>query len=150
MNSRGELRLDPGSIEVKDAGSGVELVIAHTDWTMTTAILKRAAELTAGLDARVVLLAVHTVPYPASFASAAASHAHLVEQLLDLAGQSTLPVTPQVVLARSREEGFRHALKSETTVLVGTRRHFWRTAEERLAKSLVADGHKVVLLHLAA
>jgi len=35
-------------------------------------------------------------------------------------------------------------------VLVGTRRHFWRTAEERLAKSLVADGHKVVLLHLAA
>ncbi len=148
MNSRGELRLDPGSIEVKDAGSGVELVIAHTDWTMTTAILKRAAELTAGLNARVVLLAVHTVPYPASFASAAASHAHLVEQLVELAGQSTLPVTPQVVLARGREEGFRYVLKPESTVLVGTRKHLWQTSEERLARTLASDGHKVALLHI--
>ena len=148
MNSRGELRLDPGSIDVKDAGSGVELVIAHTDWTMTTAILKRAAELTAGLNARVVLLAVHTVPYPASFASAAASHAHLVEQLVELAGQSTLPVTPQVVLARGREEGFRYALKPESTVLVGSHKHLWQTAEERLARTLVSDGHKVALLHI--
>jgi hypothetical protein len=148
MNSRGELRLDPGSIEVKDAGSGVELVIAHTDWTMTAAILKRAAELTAGLNASVVLLAVHTVPYPASFASAAASHAHLVEQLVELAGQSTLPVTPQVVLARGREEGFRYVLKPESTVLVGTRKHLWQTAEERLARTLATDGHKVALLHI--
>jgi hypothetical protein len=148
MNSRGELRLDPGSIEVKDAGSGVELVIAHTDWTMTTAILKRAAELTAGLNATVVLLAVHTVPYPASFASAAASHAHLVEQLVELAGQSTLPITPQVVLARGREEGFRYALKSESTILVGTHKHLWQTAEERLARALASDGHKVALLHI--
>jgi hypothetical protein len=73
-----------------------------------------------------------------------------VDQLVDLADGCPLPVAPQVILARSREEGFRHALKSESTILVGTRRHIWRTAEERLAKTLVADGHKVVLLHLAA
>ena len=41
-----------------------------------------------------------------------------------------LPVTPQVVLARGREEGFRYVLKPESTVLVGTRKHLWRTAEE--------------------
>jgi hypothetical protein len=32
-------------------------------------------------------------------------------------------------------------------VLVGTYRRFWRTSEERLARTLVADGHKVALLH---
>ena len=51
-------------------------------------------------------------------------------------------------LARSREEGFRHALPPESTVLVGTRRHLWRTSEERLARMLVSDGHKVALLHI--
>jgi hypothetical protein len=28
------------------------------------------------------------------------------------------------------------------------REHFWRTAEERLAKTLAADGHKVALIHV--
>src|SRR5579872_2178063 len=139
MNTRGELRLDPGAIDVKDGDSGVELVVAHTDCAITAALLRRAGDLTGGLNARVVLLAVHTVPYPASFASGAASHAHLVGQLVDLAAESPLPVTPQVVLARSREEGFRYMLKPESTVLVGTRKHLWQTPEERLARALAGD-----------
>ncbi|HEY4974836.1 MAG TPA: hypothetical protein VII41_14585, partial [Steroidobacteraceae bacterium] len=55
---------------------------------------------------------------------------------------------PHVVLARSREEGFRYALRPDSTVLVASHRHFWRTSEERLARTLVADGHKVALLHI--
>ena len=74
--------------------------------------------------------------------------AFLVDQLMELAGECSLPVSPQVILARSREEGFRYALKSESTVLLGTHRHFWRTEEERLARTLVSDGHKVALLHI--
>jgi hypothetical protein len=71
-----------------------------------------------------------------------------VNQLTELAADCPLPVIPQVVLARSREEGFRYALRPESTVLVGTHRHFWRTSEERLARTLLADGHKVALLHI--
>jgi hypothetical protein len=148
MSSRGELRLDPGSIAAEDAGSLIELVVMHTEWSTTAAVLKRVVELVAGLNARVTLLAVHTVPYPASFSSAVASHAHLVGQLADLAAQCELPVTPQVVLARGVEEGYRYVLKPASTVLVGTRRHLWQTAEERLARSLANDGHKVALLHV--
>ena len=67
---------------------------------------------------------------------------------MELADGCSLPVEPQVILARSREEGFRYALKPESTILLGTRRHFWRTDEERLARTLVSHGHKVALLHL--
>jgi hypothetical protein len=31
---------------------------------------------------------------------------------------------------------------------VASHRHPWRTSEERLARMLAADGHKVALLHI--
>jgi hypothetical protein len=95
------------------------------------------------------LIAVHTLPYPAPFVCPTLVHAHLVEQLLDLAGRSPLAVQPQVVLVRDRTEGFRYALKPGSTVLVGSRRRVWRTEEEKLARALAADGHKVALIHIA-
>ena len=65
------------------------------------------------------------------------------------AARSGIAAELQVVLARSREEGFRHALTDHSTVLLGTRKHWWRTTEESLARALVRDGHRVALLHIA-
>jgi metal-dependent amidase/aminoacylase/carboxypeptidase family protein len=149
MECRGELQIDPGTLEADGSLGELELVVPYTEWSVTEAVMKRAAVMTAGLNARLTLVAVHTVPYPATFSCPISVHAHLVEQLIDLASRSSLPVDPQVVLARSREEGFQHILKPASTVLIGTRRHFWRTAEEKLARRLVRDGHKVALLHLS-
>lgn len=150
MESHGELCIDPRDLGADSFAGEVELVVPYTEPAVTRAVLERAAALTAGLNARISLVAVQALPYPTPFVCPTAIYSYLVDQLVDLADGCPLPVAPQVILARSREEGFRQALKSETTVLVGTRRRFWRTAEERLAKSLLADGHKVVLLHLAA
>ncbi len=149
MQTRGELRIDPGTLATSAPVDELEVVVPYTEWAVTEAVLKRAASLTAGLNVRLKLIAVHSVPFPADFRCPVAVHACLVEQLVDLASRCTLPVDAQVVLARSRDEGFRYMLKPESTVLVGSRKHFWRTAEERLAKTLVADGHKVALVHVA-
>lgn len=148
MLTRGELRIDPGQLGT-DAFSGeVEVVVPYTDPDLARALLRKAVALTAGLQARISLVAVHAVPFPADFRCQASTHAFLVDQLTELAAECPLPVDPLVVLARSSEEGFRYALRPESTVLVGTHRHFWRTSEERLARTLVADGHKVALLHI--
>jgi hypothetical protein len=149
MHTRGELTIDPGSLESLGDQAVMQLVVIHSERSITAAVLKRAAELVSGLNARVLLAAVHTVPFPAPFASASTSHAHLVAQLADLASQCSLPVIPHVVMARYREEGFRFLLQEESTVLVGTKKHFWQTHEERLAGVLAKDGHKVALLHVA-
>jgi hypothetical protein len=148
METRGELRIDPGQLGT-DAFSGeLELVVPYTDPSLARELLHKAVVLTAGLQAYIALVAVHAVPFPADFRCPASTHAFLVNQLTELAAECPLPVIPQVVLARSREEGFRYALRPASTVLVGTHRHFWRTSEERLARKLLADGHKVALLHL--
>jgi hypothetical protein len=148
MQTHGELRIDPPSIESGGQCGSIEIVIPFTEWAVTEAVMQRAAAFTARLNAKLMLVAVHTVPYPMSFGCPALVHAHLVEQLIDLASRCPLPVDPQVVLARSCAEGFRHALKPESTVLLGTRRRLWKTAEERLAAALARDGHRVALVHV--
>jgi hypothetical protein len=149
METRGEFRVDPGCLAEGGAGGELEVVVPYTGPDTTAAGLERAAALTAGLRARVQLVAVHTLPYPVPFVCPALVHAHLVEQLLELAASSTLAVEPRIVLSRDLMEGFRGALKPGSTVVVATRRHLWRTGEERLARALAHLGHKVALLHIA-
>jgi hypothetical protein len=148
METCDRLRIDPGSLETDGFAGELDIVVPYTEWSVTDALLKRAVALTAGLNARLTLVAVHTVPYPESFGCPTAVHAHLVEQLVDLASRCPVPVNPQVVLARGRTEGFAYVLKPESIVLLGARKHWWRTQEEKLARGLARDGHKVVLLHV--
>jgi hypothetical protein len=148
MHTSGKLRIDPGTLEAGGAGAEIEIVVPYTERTLTAAVLQRATVLTAGLTAAIRLVAVHAIPYPQPFHCPAALHAHLVEQLVDLASRCPLAVEPQVVLARYRDDGFRHVLKPASIVLVGSRKRFWPTREEKLARALAADGHQVALLHI--
>jgi len=148
MQSRGELWIDPSHLGSDDASDELEVVVPYTDPALARALLRKAVALTAGLQARISLVAVHAVPLPADFRCAVSTHSFLVDQLMELAAECPLPVDPQVVLARSREEGFRYALPPRSIVLVGTHRHHWRGSEERLADMLAAEGHKVSLLHI--
>ena len=147
MRASGQLRIDPGSLETSGADV-LEIVVPYTEWSVTREVLQRAAALAPGLNVSIQLIAVHTNPYPAPAGCPALVHAHLVQQLVDLAGLCPLPVVPQVVLARYWDEGFRYAMKPHSTILIGSRRHFWRTYEERLAQALAREGHQVALLHI--
>jgi len=148
MQTHGDLQIDPPSIDTGGKCGAIEIVVPFTEWAVTEAVMQRAAAFTAKLNASLMLVAVHAVPYPMSFGCPALVHAHLVDQLIDLASRCPLPVNPQVVLARSCQEGFRHALKPESTVLLGTRKRLWKTSEERLAAMLAHDGHHVALVHV--
>jgi hypothetical protein len=148
METSGVFRIDPGSLDGHYGDQVLEVIVPYTEAKVTARILGRVRTLTAGLNARIRLLAIHTIPYPLPFACPEAVHAHLVGHLVELASQCDLPVTPEVVLARNREEGFRYALRPGSTVLVGTRKQFFRTSEERLARSLARDGHNVALVHI--
>jgi hypothetical protein len=147
MRTRGELRIEPGALETS-SDSELELVVPYTVPTVTRAVLGRVESFTAGLNARISLIAVHSVPYATTFGCPTSTHAFLVEQLLELSADCRLPVNAQVILARSRDEGLRFALKPESTVLLGTRRRRWRTPEERLARKLASGGNKVVLIYV--
>jgi hypothetical protein len=148
VRTRGEFHVDPGCFTGGEAAGELELVVPYTGQDTTAAALSRAAVLTVGLNAHILLLAVHTLPYPVPFVCPALVHAHLVEELMELAGHCPLAVQPQVVLARDRIEGFRYALKPASTVLIASRRRRWQTQEEKLGRALAAAGHKVSVVHV--
>jgi len=148
MQTSGKLRINPGALETNGSTDVLEIVVPYTEWSLADAVLKRAALLTAGLNATLRLVAVHTVPYPLPFHCPAMVHAHLVEQLVDLASHSPVTVEAQVVLARYQDEGFRGFLKPRSTVLIGARKRFWRTREDKLARSLARQGHQVALFQV--
>ena|SRR5579883_537833 len=147
MKTHGELRIEPGALE-SASDAELEVVIPYTTPKVTRAVLARVESMTAGLNARLCLIAVHSVPYATTFGCPSATHAFLVEQLVELSAECRLPVNAQVVLARSREEGLRFAMKAGSTVLMASRRRLWRTAEERLARQLARDGNKVMLIYV--
>ena len=149
MEIRGEFHIDPDCLTPAEGTGELEIVVPYTDAETTAAALARASVLTAGLHAHVLLVAVHTLPYPMPFVCPAGVHAHLVEQLIELATGCALTVHPQVVLARDRLEGFQYAMKPGSTVLIASQRRLWRTREEQLARRLAEAGHHVVLVHRA-
>jgi hypothetical protein len=148
MDRLGQLRVVPGSPVGAGAGTEIELAIPYTERSLALAVLERAMSLAAGLRARISLVAVHATPYPMDFGCPSSTHAFLVEQLAELAARCELPVHAEVIMARSREEGFRHAFSRAATALVGSRKRPWRTSEEKLARALARDGRQVMTIYV--
>ncbi len=141
------LRVDPGTLEASPAPR-LHIAVPYIQPDRTRRVMEQAAALAHDLDARITLLAVHSAPYPAPLRCPTAVHAFLIERLAELCAIAPLPTEAHLVVARSFHEGFRRALKPESVVLLPTRKSFWRTPEQRLARALAADGHRVNLINL--
>lgn len=135
--------LQPESVE--HAGA-LEIVVPYTGGEMTSRVVESAATLTAGLEAVLKLVAVYVAPYPAELRCPEGMEQHLTEQLTKIAERTKLPSSVHLIVSRDRNEGFRSALRPGSAVLLGMRKRFWRTREERLARELSLQGHHVSLL----
>lgn len=110
-------------------------------------VVQKAVALAIGLNATLKLVAVYIAPYPADLSCPAAMQEHLTALLTEIAERTDLPSSVQIVVARDRDAGFRHILRPESAVLLGSFRRLWRTREEKLARALAREGHHVSLLH---
>jgi hypothetical protein len=151
LDRRGRLRIDPGSLRAperpEESAGSLEIVVPYTDPEVTAKVVKKAAALAIGLNAMLKLVAVYVAPYPADLTCPAAMEEHLTSRLSEIAGRTSLPSSVQIVVARDRDAGFRHVLRPESVVLMGSLRRLWRTREEKLARVLAFRGHHVSLLH---
>jgi len=151
MNRKGELRIDPVSLpslgqEQERAGT-FDVVVPYTSPDITARVVRKAAALAAGLNATLKLVAVYVAPYPAELRCPASMQEHLTARLSEIAERSPLPAHVHLAVARDRAVGFGQILKPASAVLMGSRKRWWRTREERLARELAHAGHSVTLLY---
>ena len=126
------------------ATSNLQVVIPHRTGPLTRAALKYAANLVNDLNARIRLIDVHVVPYGVPLNEPTVHPKHLTRRLRQLAQESTVPVSAEIVYARDWEQGLRRSLAPGSVVLMAIQRSWWRTSEKRLAARLRRVGHQVL------
>ena len=124
----------------------LQVFVPYASPELAKPALDAAATLAGDLGAQAVLVAVHVVSPLLPLDEPNVSREFLEKRLQSVAEQSTLPVRAEIVFAREQEAGFRAVIPQGSLVLVPTHRHWWRTAEEKLARFLERAGDSVVLL----
>jgi len=124
--------------------SNLQVVIPHRTAQLTRAALKYAARLADDLNSRIRLIDVHVVPYGVPLDEPPVDPRHVTRRLRQLAQESEVSISAEVVYARDWEQGFRRSLAPGSLVLMGIKRSWWRTSEKRFAARLRKLGHQVV------
>jgi len=131
------------SVSVPPSLTGGDLWVVFTGWAHTSKVLS----MVAGLAARISIVAAHVVPYPLPLLDPAVNPTFLEHRLLRLALSTAVDTTSQiylrVYLCRDQVETLDRVLPAGAKVVIGGRRHWWRTAEQRLARSLARDGRTI-------
>jgi hypothetical protein len=122
----------------------LQVVIPHRTPELTRAALKYSASLAGDLNVRIRLIDVHVVPYGVPIDAPTVNPKHLTRRLRQLALESTLPVSAEVVYARDWELGFRRSLAPGSVIVMAMKRSWWPTKDKRLAARMRNLGHQVM------
>lgn len=115
----------------------------------TTVALNAASALARDLDAKIVLLKVEVVPPRFPVNKPPIPLDFIVKQqrsLLLHSSASDEDVAIRICLCRDRDQCLLHLLRRRCLVVIGGRRHWWRSGEEKLEHSLSRLGHHVIFI----
>ena len=122
----------------------LQVVIPHRSAELTRSALKFATTLATDLNVRLRLVDVHVVPYGVPLDAPTVNPKHLTRKIRQLAQESDLPISAEVIYARDWEQGFKRVLAPGSLVLMAMKRSWWPTKDKRLAARLRKLGHQVI------
>src|SRR6266566_8976969 len=85
----------------------LQVAIPHRNPELTRAALRYVSSLATGLDLRLRLIDVHVVPYGVPLDEPTVNPKHITRRLRNLAQESAIDVSAEVVYARDWEQGLR-------------------------------------------
>jgi hypothetical protein len=131
------------------AAKALEVNIIFTNEQATAAALKAAGALALDLGVCLRVRAAIAVPYALPLDRPLVP-VRITEHLLsDLVGRMEHPgleSTINLYLCRNRLQTLSRVLPSNSVVVIGGRKHWFPTAESRMAKTLRSQGHRVVFI----
>jgi hypothetical protein len=144
----GCLGAGPGRSE-SDGDPCLPIAVTYTTPEGTLAALKAAAVLARNLDARLEFIIPEVVPFRLPLDQPRVSVEFLKqrqEALVREAGLQDLEISVQICICRDRKETLGRLLTAPSLVVLGGRRGWWPTREQRLETFLARLGHHVVFI----
>jgi hypothetical protein len=122
-----------------------DVAVAFTSHEASIPALKRATALASGLSARIILVVPQVVPYPLPLEMPPIPLVFSMRQFDKIVAESPVEITVRLYLCRDRWLTLASVLKPHSLVVIGLPRRWWPTREQRVARDLRHDGHKVIL-----
>ncbi len=126
----------------------IDVAVVFTKIPATLCALRKAADLTRDLNARIRLLVPEVVPYPLPLDHPPAPVEFTERRFLATALAQTVETHVEVYLCRDIEALLWEELVPRSLVVIGGRKRWWPTRETRLAAKLRRRGHVVVFAAL--
>ncbi|HLH42620.1 MAG TPA: hypothetical protein VKV74_06525 [Bryobacteraceae bacterium] len=130
----------------QEAPGRLNIFVLFTSAPATLAALKQAGCLAAELGGRIILVALHTAPYPLPLTAPPVAMDWNERRLRVIAGQSRVETIVHICLCRDERQTLENLLPPCSLVLVGGRKRWWPTRERRWARVLRRQGHEVILI----
>jgi hypothetical protein len=134
----------PDRPETGESESRLNLDVVFTSVEPTLAALKKAGALASRLNGRITLVVPQIVPYPLPLKTPPVLIEFNERRFRIIASESRVETTVRIYLCRDPSETLAEVLKPRSIVVLGGRRRWWPTAEERLARKLRRVGHEVI------
>ncbi len=129
-----------------EANPHLEVHVIFTTPEATRAALKATEKLVQGLNARIHLLVPQVVPLNFSLTSPPISIPFIERRSMAMAlecrGDAEIRV--QVLLCGDRQQCIERVLKPRSLAVIGGKKRWWPTPEQKLAKALQSSGHRVI------
>jgi hypothetical protein len=127
------------------ASRALAITVLFTSVRPTLAALRRAAALAGGLGATIRILQVRTVPYPLPLNCPPTDREVLARNLSALVEGHSFPIRLEICYGRDSADSLFQSLDPRSIVVIGFKRTWWLSKEQRLAKQLGRRGHHVIL-----
>lgn len=126
------------------AGQKLNISVIFTSVESTLAALKEAGNLASSLGARIMLIAPQVVPYPLPLETPPVLIEFNENRFRVMANQSPVETSVQIYLCRDRFETLTSVLKPGSIVVLGGKKKWWPTRDQRLARRLRRAGYEVI------
>jgi len=121
------------------------VVVPYTTPELTRAALRHAG-VCSDLDVHVSLVDIQVVPFPCPLNQPPVDKRFSQHRLQELFKESRLPGQAGVLYTRDWLEAFKSVLEPGSLVILATKKRWWPTREDKLARTLTKAGHHVMLL----
>lgn len=132
-----------------DAGPSLPITVPYTTLEGTLAALKASAVLARDLEVALGLIVTEVVPFRLPLDQPRVSVGFLKqrqEALVAQAGLEGAEISVQICICRDRKETLGRLLEAPSLIVLGGRRRWWPTREQRLETFLARLGHQVVFI----